>query len=146
MMQKEFEQIAGYEVAMEDYDNYIEPMYMALPNVSKEDFVKMIDKKRFALPSPSSLLKEVRKEARYLMGICGYSTDWKSERRMEEAAHAYVKRKYGLDWVKDHEVYCYFNREYEYPALGRGCTYPVELVIGRGGTEYERVKLQKNAY
>lgn len=47
MMHEEFERIAGYEVTNEDYNEIIEPMYMALPNISKYEFVKMIDKKRF---------------------------------------------------------------------------------------------------
>lgn len=48
MMKHEFEALAGYEVSWEDYTNIIEPMYMAI-NVDKEEFVKMIDKKRFAV-------------------------------------------------------------------------------------------------
>lgn len=46
MMKFEFEQIAGYEVSNEDYDNIIEPMYMAT-NLSKYEFVKVVDRKRF---------------------------------------------------------------------------------------------------
>ena len=46
MMKHEFEEIAGYEVSTEDYDNIIEPMYMAT-NMSKQDFVKTINRKRF---------------------------------------------------------------------------------------------------
>lgn len=46
MMKHEFETLAGYEVSREDYDNIIEPMYMAT-NLSKQDFVKTISKKRF---------------------------------------------------------------------------------------------------
>ena len=48
MMKHEFESIAGYEVSTEDYDNIIEPMYMAT-NLSKQEFVKTISKKRFAI-------------------------------------------------------------------------------------------------
>lgn len=47
MMKQEFEKIAGYEVTDADYNNIIEPMYMAT-NLSKEDFVKTINKKAFA--------------------------------------------------------------------------------------------------
>lgn len=47
MMKREFEEIAGYEVSNEDYYEIIEPMYMAL-NLSKSEFVKCMDKKRFA--------------------------------------------------------------------------------------------------
>ena len=48
MMKHEFEEIAGYEVSREDYDNIIEPMYMAT-NLTKQEFVKTISKKRFAV-------------------------------------------------------------------------------------------------
>lgn len=144
MMWQEFEEIAGYEVSFEDYNNIIEPMYMALPNVTKQEFVKMIDKKRFALPTPAALMREVKKEAKHLFEICGHSLDYDSERRMEAAAKYYAKRKYGLDWAHDSKVYVYFLKEYEWPTLQRGCTYPYTLVIGREGNgEYERVKLIK---
>lgn len=46
MMKFEFEELVGYEVSNEDYDNIIEPMYMAV-NLSKQEFVKVIDRKRF---------------------------------------------------------------------------------------------------
>lgn len=145
MMWKEFEQIAGYEVSYEDYHNLIEPMYMAVgDNVNKFEFVKMIDKKRFALPTADKYLRDVRKEARYLKAICGFSSDIASEQRMEKAAHDYAKRKYGLDWSNDTSVFVYFLTEYEYPEIKRGCTYPVTMVIGRGSNEYARVKLQRN--
>lgn len=48
MMKHEFEEIAGYEVTTEDYNNIIEPMYMAT-NLTKQEFVKTINKKRFAV-------------------------------------------------------------------------------------------------
>ena len=48
MMKHEFEALAGYEVTMEDYNKIIEPMYMAI-SADKAEFVKMIDKKRFAV-------------------------------------------------------------------------------------------------
>ena len=58
MMKQEFERIAGYEVSAEDYYKVIEPMYMAT-NLSKQDFVKTINRKRFA----------VKKESRPALGI-----------------------------------------------------------------------------
>lgn len=142
MMWKEFEEIAGYEVSYEDYNSIIEPMYMAT-NLSKQDFVKCINKKRFALPSAQSFLKIVKAEASHLFDICGHYTDYESEQRMEKAAHDYMKRKYNIDWAKDTNAYCYFLREYEYPEIGRGCTYPETLVIGYGSREYERITLIK---
>lgn len=46
MMKQEFEALAGYEVSAEDYNNIIEPMYMAT-DLSKQDFVKTINRKAF---------------------------------------------------------------------------------------------------
>jgi hypothetical protein len=66
MMYQEFMEIAGYEVSVEDYDNIIEPMYAALPNVTKQEFVKMIDKKRFALPTRKQIINQMKR----LLNIC----------------------------------------------------------------------------
>lgn len=142
MMWKEFEQIAGYEVSYEDYVNYIEPMYMGLPDgVTKADFVAMIDRKRFALPDPGAIFRKIRKEARHLYDICGRYTDFQSEHRLDDLSKLYAKRKYGLDWAKDPKVFVYFIPEYEFSEIQRGCTYPEVMVIGREGREYERRKL-----
>ncbi len=46
MMKQEFEALAGYEVSAEDYNNIIEPMYMAT-DLSKQEFVKTINRKNF---------------------------------------------------------------------------------------------------
>lgn len=48
MMKSEFEKIAGYEITYDDYKNIIEPMYLAL-NLEKKEFVKLLNKKRFAV-------------------------------------------------------------------------------------------------
>jgi hypothetical protein len=57
MMKHEFEQIAGYEVSWEDYNTIIEPMYLAIPeNISKQDFVKMISRKRFEVKRPTEIV------------------------------------------------------------------------------------------
>ena len=57
MMHKEFEAIAGYEVSYEDFINIIEPMYMAT-NLSKQEFVKTLNKKFFTdrMPKPETKL------------------------------------------------------------------------------------------
>ena len=145
MMWKEFEEIAGYEVSFEDYNNIIEPMYMAIPEeISKQEFVKMLDKERFALPTPAKLMREIKKEAKHLFNICGHTSDFESELRMDRAAKTYANRKYGLDWANDSKAYVYFLNEYEYPEIQRGCTYPKTLVIGREGVgEFERINLVK---
>lgn len=143
MMWNEFEEIAGYEVSYEDYTNIIEPMYTALPdNVSKQQFVKMLDKKAFALPTKKEMIREMKKIANHLAEICGHSTDWKAEQQLEDLAKKYAKRFFGLDWSKDIEAYVYFNREYEYMNQ-RGCSFPKELVIGKHYCDYERIQLVK---
>ena len=143
MMWKEFEELAGYEVSYDDYNNIIEPMYMAT-NMSKADFIKCIDKKRFALPTKREMIKAMRKEAEHLQETCGHYTDYESRERLEALAHKYLKRFYGIEWASDMECFAYFNTQYEYPSIQRGCTYPVEVVFGRGRHEFERVQLIKS--
>lgn len=92
MMKYEFEQIAGYEVTVEDYDNIIEPMYMALPNVSKQEFVKMIDKKRFALKPISKIEKEMKKIAKHLEETCNQFTDYEAKDKLNELAQELTNR------------------------------------------------------
>lgn len=144
MMWQEFENLAGYEVTYETYTNIIEPMYMALPeSVSKADFIKMLDKKAFALPTKKEMVKEMKKLANGLFEICGHCSDWESEDKLEKLAKEYARRFHGIDWNNDLKSYVFFNRGYEYPTVQRGCTYPRELVIGRDGYDYERIVLVK---
>lgn len=144
MMWKEFEEIAGYEVSYETYSKVIEPMYMSIPdNITKQEFVKMLNKKAFALPTKAEMLKAMKKEAKHLFEICGHCSDFESEQKLDRLAKEFANRFYGLDWANDIEAYVYFNRGYEYPELKRGCTYPEELVIGRAGYEYARITLVK---
>lgn len=112
MMKHEFEALAGYEVSLEDYNRVIEPMYMAT-ELSKEDFVKCIDRKRFALPTKAELLAAMRKEAKHLYDICGRCCDFESEQRLERLAHTYLKRVYGVDWTVDSQAYAFFLKGYE---------------------------------
>lgn len=143
MMWKEFELIAGYKVSFEDYNDYIEPMYMAVGDtVTKQEFVKMIDRSRFALPEPKELLKKVRKQARYLYAICGFKTDNESKKQMKKAADQYAELKYGIK-PTDVNARCFFIYGNLKPGVSK-CTYPKELVIGRDGLVLERVRLQRN--
>ena len=142
MMYGEFMELAGYEVEYKTYAEIIEPMYMALPDsVTKQDFIKMLDKKAFALPTKRALVRDMRKMAESLRETCEHYTDTETAERLDRAAKAYAKRFYGIDWTHDTKSYVFFNRQYSYPEIGRGCTYPCELVIGRGEYEYERVAL-----
>lgn len=84
MFWTEFEELAGYKVRFSDYADIIEPMYMALPNVSKQEFVKMLDKKRFALRSEQTIIKEIKKLACELRETCDHYTDFEKKDRIEE--------------------------------------------------------------
>ena len=53
MMQHEFEALAKIKVTTEDYDNVIEPMYMAT-DMSKADFIKTLNLKFFSSRVPKA--------------------------------------------------------------------------------------------
>lgn len=81
MMKHEFEALAGYEVSVADYDNIIEPMYMAT-ELSKEDFVKVICKERFALKSREELIQEIKRIAEHLKQTCDNYTDFEAKEKI----------------------------------------------------------------
>lgn len=141
MMKQEFEELAGYEVSWEDYSKIIEPMYMAV-GLSKQDFIKTLDRKRFALPTKKEMVRKMKKIAEHLKETCGYYTDFEAKHELEALASQYAKRFFGFNW-QDMKAYYYFTHGYEYEEIQRGCRYPKELVIGRNGTEYERITLVK---
>ena len=144
MLKYEFEQISGYEVSDDDYNKYIEPMYMALPDgITKQEFVKMISKKHFALPTKQQMKKKMREIAKHLYEICGRYTDWKSMDELMKLARKYAKLFHNLDWGNDMECFVYTHDEYEFPEIKRGCTQPKTLVIGKGNTVYEEIELVK---
>lgn len=120
MMQYEFEALAGYEVSTEDYNNIIEPMYMAV-NLDKAEFVKVIDKKRFALKTEKQILNRMKKLAKHLAETCDHYTDWDAEHEFEALRREYRSRFWGNGHVE-------VNKGYTIPELMRGCTYPQELV------------------
>ena len=142
MMYDEFMRLAGYEVTRETYDTIIEPMYMAMPdNIGKTQFIAMLDRKAFALPTRQQMIRTMKKMARHLAETCEHYTDYETAEEMEKTAHDFAKRFYGIDWTHDSKAYVFFNREYTYPDIKRGCTYPCELVIGRDGHDYDHIKL-----
>lgn len=64
MMYAEFIQLAGYEVSYQTYVEIIEPMYMAT-NLSKENFIKCLDRKQFeVIPEKSPETLAIEKECR----------------------------------------------------------------------------------
>lgn len=142
MMWKEFEEIAGYEVTYETYTNIIEPMYNAV-NLDKRDFVKLLDKKAFALPTKAEMKREMRKIANVIFSGCGVRTFHEEENKLEALTKEYAKRFYGVDWAHDTETYVFTTKAYAYRGIrqDRGCSFPETVVIGRGDYEYERIVL-----
>lgn len=141
MMWKEFEELAGYEVSYEDYNNVIEPMYMALPaQYSKQDFIKMIDKKRFALKTKKQLVKEMKELADQIREVVEHNGAYDLKDKLRDKAQAYAERFYSFN-RNDLNDYFYFNVEHTIPGTMRGCSFPVELVIGHKDTDYERLTL-----
>ena len=132
MMKHEFEALAGYEVSFADYNNIIEPMYMAT-NLDKAEFVKCIDKKRFALKTQQQLVAAIKKEAKHLFDICGMRHDYDSEERIERSLYE-LEERFGGIW--------YTLRGYELPELKRGCTFPETLIhCTSNGVEIKRYTL-----
>lgn len=140
MMWKEFEEIAGYEVSFDDYNNIIEPMYMAT-NMSKADFVKCIDKKRFALKTRRQLVNEMKKKAEEIHEVVDHNGAYSLKDELREMAYRYAERFYGFD-RNNLDWWCYFNVEYTLPNM-RGCSFPVAIEIGYKNNNYERVELIK---
>lgn len=91
MMKHEFEALAGYEVTIEDYNKIIEPMYMAT-DLSKEEFAKVINKKRFALKPLPKIEKWMQKIAAHIKETCTHYRDNEAWEELEKAAEEYRKR------------------------------------------------------
>ena len=116
MMKQEFEALAGYEVSAEDYNNIIEPMYMAT-NLDKADFVKCIDKKRFALKPLKKLVMEMKYIAQRIEENCTHTTTYDLEQELNELVQEYINRKYEgyAKYIKffinsETKQSCYFNK------------------------------------
>lgn len=129
MLKEEFEVLAGYEVSSEDYDNIIEPMYMAV-ELNKVEFAKVIDKKRFALKPLKSIENEMKNIAAHLKETCESYTDWDAKERLEELAREYMDRiiphsstafKGGYNITTRHTM--------EHLGWLRGCAYPGSVAI-----------------
>ena len=133
MMKDEFERIAGYEVSTSDYIQIIEPMYLA-SSLSKEEFVKTINKKRFALKSLKSFIKEMKKLAKELKESCTHYTDYAKKEKLDSVIAEYIERKYPQMNVK-FQIY---------DKTLWSCYYPNEVNIFSGKTykTFEVIQLQ----
>jgi len=127
MMKHEFEALAGYEVSVSDYDNIIEPMYMAT-DLSKADFVKVICKERFALKSREEIIQEMKEIAGHLKKTCDNYTDYEAEEKLKELAEEYKSR------FAPYKGGFFLNTRHTLEHLGecRGCSYPAELEVYDG--------------
>lgn len=117
MTYNEFMTLAGYEVSFEDYNNIIEPMYTAI-NLSKDEFVKVIDKKRFALKTRKQMQNEMKKIANHLTETFTHYTDYEAKEKIQNIADEYTKRFYGNSYS------CYINYEMKW-----SCYYPTNIEI-----------------
>lgn len=142
MMWQEFERIAGYEVTFEDYTNVIEPMYNAT-NLSKQEFVKVIDRKRFDFRAKeqaekNEMLKTMKKIAEERAENCEHFCDYEAEEKLLEVARNFMDKYFpkNLGYHGDIERKHWAN-------LSTGCTYPADLVIYREyrGTWHEEQRI-----
>ena len=118
MMKTEFEKIAGYEVSFDDYYNIIEPMYMAT-NLNKQEFVKTLNKARFALKTKAELLNEIKKLAKQLKKTCDHYTDYETQEKLY-ALVAEMKERFG-NYYEVSEI-----------TTPGGCSYPAILRVFSG--------------
>ena len=139
MLKEEFERLAGYEVSPEDYYKVIEPMYGAT-DLTKAEFVKCLDRKRFALKAKGQYVKDMKKIARHLYDICGRYTDFESLQELDKIAREYATRFYHYNSNNLQDAF-WFENGYEYPELKRGCTYPKTLVIYKNGYHVAEIDL-----
>jgi len=138
MMHKEFEEIAGYEVSYEDYTNIIEPMYMALPdNVSKQQFVKLLDRKQFDLnykkqQYKKQLLKEMKAIAKEMYHLCSHTETYEQYEALRNKALEYIKAF--PVWNAPHHE---FTRE-----IKNGCSYVKYLIwFDENYNEVQKIEL-----
>lgn len=135
MTKSEFEKLAGYEVSNSDYNDIIEPMYMAT-NLSKEEFVKVIDKKRFAIKTKQQIAAKMKSLAKHLMDTCDYYTDYNAINELNKNAEEYKEKVYASGFI--------INSKYTLEYLGdcRGCSYPASIEFYNSCYhEIDRIKL-----
>ena len=111
-MQVEFERIAGYEVSVEDYNNIIEPMYMAT-DLDKYEFVKVIDRKRFEVKHEKSP-EQIQLEDKLKEELETINSDIKYYKDIIET----LNEEYAKGWKTDIKIYKgrikeFKNRKYE---------------------------------
>ena len=127
MMKQEFEKIAGYEVSFEDYYGIIEPMYLAT-DLSKHEFVKTLNRSRFALKTKQELLTEIKRLARKIKRSCDSHQDYESEQKLYELVDE-LRQRFSFD-------YCVRTSFTE-----RGCPYPAVITEYSGEYSFREIVL-----
>lgn len=145
MMWEEFEKLAGYEVSYEDYSKVIEPMYMAT-NLSKQEFVKCLDEKRFSLNyKKQQMLKAMKKIAKFLYENCGRASFYGESDELEKLVIEYAGEFifHDAEWRNNSKCWLYWDEGYEFENLQRGCRYPKAVTIMNDTHEIETIELVK---
>lgn len=129
MMQHEFERLAGYEVSAEDYNKIIEPMYMAT-DLTKEEFVKVVSKQRFALKPLSKMEKMMKKIAAHLKETCTHYTDFEAKEELEKVAKEYADRIGASSYyISENEKWtCYYPSQITFIGMSGGAFQVINLI------------------
>lgn len=130
MLKKEFEYYAGYEVSDDDYYNIIEPMYMAT-KLDKQDFVETLNKKRFAEPTASDMVKQMKKLAKQYAET--YNESWvkanEVANELNDLCDKYGKRFFHIG-IDPYNEWCYVQY-YTYDWTGQ--VWKIVFEVGRLG-------------
>jgi len=118
MMKEEFEKIAGYEVSFKDYNDIIEPMYMAT-NLTKDEFVKTINKKRFAIKPTNQIVNDMKGIAEDIKDTCTHYHDTEAREKLDNLVEEYIKR-IGYEDIARYQI--------EEQQI-QSCYYPKRLII-----------------
>lgn len=126
MLKKEFEEVAGYQVTNEDYYKIIEPLYMTT-DCSKTEFVQMLNRKRFALPTKAEAEKQMKKQAETF----ARSGDVEDYFTLVDMLGTYAGRFYNVDPFGCLNEWAYIS-EHKHPYTGR--TASIVANLGRLGS------------
>ena len=129
MMKHEFEALAGYEVTTEDYNKIIEPMYMAT-DLTKEEFVKVVSKQRFALKPLSKMERTMKKIATHLKETCTHYTDFEAKEELEKVAKEYADRIGASSYyISENEKWtCYYPSQITFIGMSGGSFQVINLI------------------
>lgn len=119
MMYDEFLKLANVSenaITLDTYQNYIEPMYMAAPSMSKDVFVKMLNiefiKKNYL--SPNNIEQEIVKVVEELRSLAGHAVTNDQENTFIWLAKKFCKMKMYDYAYSEYEVknYAHFNAKF----------------------------------